>query len=83
MWGSRNSAFTCGTARSASTAARTKNDMKPSFTPYRSWNTSLNFPRSAITALISTSLKVVSRAASCWAATSRSAMRRRIGLMST
>jgi len=83
MCGSRYSAFTWGTARRASTAARTKNDMKPSFTPYRSWNTSLNLARSAITADMSTSLKVVSRAACCWASTSRSAIRRRIGELDT
>ncbi len=82
LW-SRISALSWGTRRSASMVAFTKKLMKPSFTPYFAWNASWCILRSAMTVLMSISLKVVSSAATCCDCTSRSAMRRRIGLMGT
>ena len=60
--------------------ALTKKLMKPSFTPWRFSNTSLYSLRSAMTWLMSTSLKVVSMAAVFCASFSRRAMvwRRRV-----
>ena len=55
--------------------ARAKNDMKPSDTPCTSVKRALWRARSSITALMSTSLKVVRIAAVCCACTRRSAMR--------
>jgi len=54
-----------GTALSAWTTAFTKNDMKPSFRPFFFTNSSWCFERRAMTADMSTSLKVVSSAAEC------------------
>ena len=53
--------------------------MKPSFTPCAFSKLSLYFARSSMTAVMSTSLNVVSDAASCCAWTSRSATRLRSG----
>ena len=55
--------------------------MKPSFTPYRAVKASWCSARRALTRDMSISLKVVSRAAVCCDATSRSAIRRRMGLI--
>ena len=55
--------------------------MKPSLMPYFAWNASRYSARSSLTADISISLNVVSSAACCWAATSRSAIRRRMRLI--
>src|SRR4051812_7142085 len=79
----RTSALTCGNARSASTAALTKNDMKPSLTPCFFWNASPQLVRRSATALMSTSLNVVSSAVCCVASTSRLAIARRHMLMWT
>src|SRR5262245_4724539 len=79
----RISALTTGTSRRAAMQARAKNDMKPSPTPCCCWKRSLYSARSASTALMSISLKVVRMAAVCWACTSRSAMRLRRGVMGT
>ena len=57
--------------------------MKPSFTPCRSRKLSLCRRRNSITADMSASLKVVSRAACCWAWTSLRAMTFRSGDMGT
>src|ERR1700722_15485991 len=56
------SALTEGTSFKACTQARTKKLMKPSFTPFFFSNRSLYWLRVCITALMSTSLKVVSMA---------------------
>ncbi len=82
LW-SRISALSWGTRRSASMVALAKKLMKPSFTPYFAWKGSWCILRIAMTVLMSISLKVVSSAATCCDCTSRSAMRRRIGLMGT
>src|SRR5206468_659902 len=79
----RISALTTGMSRSAAMQARAKNDMKPSPMPCCFWKRSLCSARSAITALMSSSLKVVRMAAVCCAWTRRSAIRRRIGLSDT
>ena len=79
----RISAFTAGNARSASTAAFTKKDMKPSFTPCFARNASPCCSRSASTRAMSTSLKVVRIAAVCCASTSRRATVRRSGVIGT
>src|SRR5438309_3233056 len=79
----RISALTTGMSRSAAMQARAKNDMKPSPMPCCFWKRSLCSARSAITALMSSSLKVVRMAAVCCAWTRRSAIRRRIGLSGT
>src|SRR5256886_13517206 len=79
----RISALTTGMSRSAAMQARAKNDMKPSPMPCCFWKRSLCSARSAITALMSSSLKVVRMAAVCCAWTRRSAIRRRIGLGGT
>ena len=76
-------AFTSGNFFSASQVARTKNDMKPSLTPWVFSNCSLCCCRSAMTACISTSLKVVRIAAVCWTCCRRSAMRARNRVMGT
>src|SRR5271165_2608775 len=51
--------------------------MKPSLSPFFLTKSSWCLERSSMTALMSISLKVVSDAASCWAETRRSAIRRR------
>src|SRR6266404_3162154 len=79
----RISAFTTGMSRSAAIAARAKNDMKPSPMPCCFWKRSLCSARSAITSVMSISLKVVRIAAVRCAWTRRSAMRRRMGLIGT
>src|SRR3989338_1969464 len=67
-------ALTAGKRFSASVAALTKNDMKPRRTPLWDFsNRSLYFERSAMTSVMSTSLKVVSIAMFDWASTRRSA----------
>ena len=68
------SALTAGISRRPCTQARTKNPMKPSLTPCFRSNRSLYSLRSAITALMSTSLKVVSMAAVFCASLRRRAM---------
>ncbi len=68
-------ALTAGTAFNASTTALTKNDMKPSLTPFFFAKSPDIVRRSAITADMSTSLNVVSIAACCCACNKRSAMR--------
>src|SRR6267143_1474685 len=68
------SALTAGISLSACTQARTKKPMKPSFTPCFFANRSLYWLRSAITWLMSTSLKVVSMAAVFCASLRRRAM---------
>ena len=69
--------FTEGTSLSARATAFTKNDMKPSFTPCFLMNSSCTCLRRSITALMSTSLKVVRIAAVCWALTRCVAILRR------
>ena len=68
------SALTAGISFSAPTQALTKKPMKPSFTPCFFSKTSLYCARSAITSLMSTSLKVVSMAAVFCASFRRRAM---------
>src|SRR5260221_1925143 len=77
------SALTAGISFSAAMQAFTKNDMKPSFTPCFFSKPSLYWSRSAITALMSTSLKVVSMAAVFCASLRRSAIRLRRRVMRT
>src|SRR5437899_4924382 len=79
----RISAFTTGMSRTAAMHARAKNDMKPSPMPCCFWKRSLCSARSAITSLMSISLKVVRIAAVRCAWTRRSAIRRRMGLIGT
>src|SRR6266403_1446686 len=79
----RISALTTGMSRSATIEARAKNDMKPSPMPCCFWKRSLCSARSAITSVMSISLKVVRIAAVRCAWTRRSAMRRRMGLIGT
>src|SRR5947209_5620543 len=79
----RISALTTGMSRSAAMEARAKNDMKPSPMPCCFWKRSLCSARSAITSLMSISLKVVRIAAVRCAWTRRSAIRRRMGLIGT
>src|SRR6478609_10689850 len=67
-------ALIAGMSLSAWTTALVKKDMKPSFTPFFFTKSSWYLARRAITADMSTSLKVVSMAASCWAATRREAI---------
>src|SRR6478736_2649179 len=67
-------ALIAGMSLSAWTTALVKKDMKPSFTPFFFTKSSWYLARRAITADISTSLNVVSIAASCWAATRREAI---------
>ena len=67
-------AFTVGNRRKASVIALVKKLMKPRPTPCVSLNLSLYLSRNAITALMSTSLKVVSMAVSFFTLTSRSAI---------
>ena len=55
--------------------------MKPRPTPCFFWNVSLYLARSSITRDMSASLNVVRMAAPCWAASSRSAIRARMGLI--
>ncbi len=76
-------ALTVGKRFSASTAAFTKKDMKPSFTPCFFSKPSLYFARTSITALRSTSLNVVSCACVCCASSRRSAMRARRRVIGT
>ena len=76
-------AFTAGYFFSASTAALTKKDMKPSLMPFLATKASWYFLRSAITARMFTSLKVVSMAALCCASSRRSAMRLRRRVIGT
>src|SRR6185312_2888030 len=71
-------ALTSGNARSASTAALTKTDMKPSFTPCFFSKRSLYRVRKSMRFERSASLKVVSVAVAFCEASRRSAMRRRI-----
>src|SRR5438552_4117916 len=66
-------ALTPGTSRSAWTTAFAKNDMKPSLRPFFFTKSSWYLARSAMTADMSTSLNVVSIAASCLAGWGRSA----------
>src|SRR5205823_12671314 len=68
-------AFTTGYFLSACTTAFTKNDMKPSFTPWFFSNFSLYRLRRSMTACILTSLKVVRIAAVDCDCTRRSATR--------
>jgi hypothetical protein len=79
----RISPFTWGIILSASMAAFTKNDMNPMRMPYFFSKESLYSFRSAMTFDMSISLNVVSSAAVCFACTSRSAMRLRIGVIGT
>src|SRR2546428_5954237 len=79
----RISALTTGMSRSATIEARAKNDMKPSPMPCCFWKRSLCSARSAITSVMSISLKVVRIAAVRCACTRRSAIRRRMGLIGT
>src|SRR5205823_1803966 len=79
----RISALTTGMSRTAAMHARAKNDMKPSPMPCCFWKRSLCSARSAITSLMSISLKVVRIAAVRCAWTRRSAIRRRMGLIGT
>src|SRR5204863_6762118 len=72
-------ALTPGTSRSAWTTALAKNDMNPSFSPFFFTKSSWYFDRRAMTADMSTSLNVVSIAASCCAATRRWAIFARSG----
>src|SRR6478735_4645608 len=67
-------ALIAGMSLSAWTTALVKKDMNPSFTPFFFTKSSWYLARSAMTADMSTSLKVVSMAASCWAATRREAI---------
>ena len=71
--------FTTGTALSAFTHALTKNDIKPSLTPFFFVNSSCDLLRNSCTALMSHSLKVVRIAAVCCAITSCCAILRRSG----
>src|SRR5580692_10188904 len=68
------SALTAGISLSACTQARTKKPMKPSLTPCFFSNRSRYWLRSAMTCVMSTSLKVVSMAAVFCASFSRRAM---------
>ena len=77
------SALTAGISLSACTQARTKKPMKPSFTPCFFSNRSRYCVRSAMTWLMSTSLKVVSMAAVFCASLSRRAMVWRSRVMRT
>ena len=70
-------ALTTGNFFSACTAALTKKDMKPSFTPCSFSKRSLYFARISITGAMLTSLKVVRMAAVDCDCTRRSAMRAR------
>ncbi len=74
------SALTAGISFSAWQTALVKKPMKPSFTPCFFSNISLYLERRSITAFMSTSLKVVSMAAVCWASLRRRAIvwRRRV-----
>ena len=74
-------ALTPGTSLRAWTTALTKKDMKPSFTPFFLTKSSWYLARRAMTPDMSTSLKVVSMAASCWAATRRWAILARSGVI--
>ncbi len=74
-------ALTIGKARSAEAQALTKKLMKPRLTPCLSAKGSLYCLRVFITAVMSTSLKVVSIAAVCCASTRRDAIRWRMGLI--
>jgi hypothetical protein len=67
--------LTIGKARSAAAHALTKKLMNPRPTPCLSANGSLYCLRVSITAVMSTSLKVVSIAAVCCASTSLDAIR--------
>ena len=77
------SALTAGISLSAWTQARTKKPMKPSLTPCFFSNRSRYCARSAMTWLMSTSLKVVSMAAVFCASLSRRAMVWRSRVMRT
>src|SRR5258707_190216 len=70
-------AFTSGYFFSACTAAFTKNDMKPSFTPCSFSNLSLYLLRRSITGAMFTSLNVVRMALVCCDSSRRSAIRAR------
>src|ERR1044071_1173152 len=74
-------AFTAGTSFSACTTAFVKNDMKPSFSPCFFTKSSWYLARRPMTADMSTSLNVVSIAASCCAATRRCAIFARSGVI--
>ncbi len=63
--------------------AFTKNDMNPSLMPCFAWNGSWYFCRSAMTAVMSHSLNVVSIAAELCACSKRSAMRARSRVIAT
>ena len=76
-------AFTTGYFFKAATAALTKNDIKPSFTPCSFSNLSLYLARKSITGFILTSLNVVKIAFSCCDANKRSATRARKRLIGT
>ena len=71
--------LTTGTALSASTQALTKNDIKPSFTPFFFVNSCCLLRRNSCTALMSHSLNVVRIAAVCCAITSCCPILRRNG----
>src|SRR6185437_15705628 len=77
------SALTAGISLSACTQARTKKPMKPSLMPCFFSNRSRYWVRSAITCVMSTSLKVVSMAAVFCASLSRRAMVWRSRVMCT
>src|SRR5262245_5916606 len=83
MWPSITSALRPGNALHAATQALTKNDMKPSLVPCVFSKLSLYLLRRSSTAVMSTSLNVVSDAASCCAWTSRAATRLRSGDITT
>mmetsp|Transcript_4173 Transcript_4173/g.10572 ORF Transcript_4173/g.10572 Transcript_4173/m.10572 type:complete len:241 (-) Transcript_4173:141-863(-) len=72
-------ALTAGISCRAAVAAATKADMKPSLTPCTFSNWSLYLLRRFMRLLMSTSLKVVRRAAVDWPSTRRSAILRRMG----
>ena len=74
-------ALISGTSLRASTQALTKKDMNPSETPWRFWKASLYRERISMARAMSISLKVVSMAVLCLDASSRSAMRLRMGVM--
>ena len=76
-------AFTAGNFFSAATAAFTKKDMKPSFTPYCFSNFSLYLARKSIIGFMFTSLNVVRMAFCDWDCSRRSATRWRRRLIGT
>jgi len=76
-------ALTSGTSFRPAITARTKKDINPSLTPNFSLKAGLCSARNAITRLISASLKVVSMAVCCRAASRWAAIFLRIGAIGT